>query len=194
MTNDFLLWPKSNSTPYACVLGNITGFNGLYAAWGGKPVADTFPADAEFPMDPEFPENTVLAETLVNSQYLIVASEQLKKFFEENQVFPVEYLKVGIRDHKGKICATYWIINPLDNIDCLDRDGSGALVSRVDKTQVVKVKRTILRDDALDPERRFFRITGYPQGIVIRRDLAEIIQRAGFQGLKFRELDQKKSD
>jgi len=159
--------------------------------WGGQSVQESFPPDAEYPMDPEFPDNTVLADTLMNSQYLIVGSERLKDFLAKKQLSPVEYLKVRIRDHRGKSAASYWIINPLDNVDCLDHMASGALVSRVDKTQVIKVKRTILREDALDPSRQLFRITGYPQGILIRRDLADDIYAAGFSGIKFRELETK---
>src|SRR6266851_1355631 len=124
---DYLLWPKSNSTPYACVLGNLKGFEDLYPMWGGKSVQESFPPDAEYPMDPEFPDNTVLADTLMNSQYLIVGSERPKDFLAKKQLSPIEYLKVSIRDHKGKITAPYWIINPLDNVDCLDHDASGAL-------------------------------------------------------------------
>ena len=191
MATDYLLWPKANTTPYASILGNIRGFGDLYSMWGGKSVSMSFPPDAEFPMDPDFPDNTVLADTLMNSQYLIVGSEPLKDFFEARKVADAEYLKVGIRDHKGKIAAFYWIINPVVSLDCLDREASSAMVSRVDKTQVIKTKRTILKEDALDLDRQLFRIAGYPQGILVRRDLASAISEAGFKGIEFRELDQK---
>ena len=190
MTTDYLLWPNSNPVPYACVLGNLTGFKDLYRLWAGQSFREKFPPDAEFSMSPDFPDNTILTDSLMNRYHLVVGSEKLKNFFEEKPVPLVECLPVAIRDHKGKIAAHYFVVNPLNAVDCLDYTASGALVSNVINTQVISTQRLVLREDAVDSERPFFRIAGYPQMRLIQRNLAEEIQKAGFSGIKFRELDQ----
>src|SRR6516225_6033884 len=117
MTTDYLLWPNSNPVPYACVLGNLTGFKDLYRLWAGQSFREKFPPDAEFSMSPDFPDNTILTDSLMNRYHLVVGSEKLKNFFEEKPVPLVECLPVAIRDHKGKIAAHYFVVNPLNAVD-----------------------------------------------------------------------------
>lgn len=191
MPLNYLLWPNANPVRYGCVLGNLTGFKDLYRMWEGKSFQDDFPPDAEFSMSPDFPDNTVMTDSLMNRYHLIVGSQRLKDFFVQRPVPLMEYLKIAIRDHKGKIADHYYLLNPLDAVNCLDYEASGAAVSNVVKTQVISVKKLVFRPDALDSERQFFRVAGYPQARLIRRDLADAIQEAGFSGVKFRELDQQ---
>jgi hypothetical protein len=191
MDADYMIWSNANPVQYGCVLGEMTGFKDLYGMWEGKSFKLDFPPDVEFSMNPDFPDNTVLTDCLMNRHHLIVGSERLKKFLEGKALPLIEFLRVAIRDHKGKIAAQYYLINPLASIDCLDHKASGALVSRALKTQVISIKRLVLRKEALDPERLLFRIAGYPRMRLIRRDLGGAIQKAGFTGVKFRELDQK---
>jgi hypothetical protein len=191
MAIDYLIWPNANPVQYACVLGDLTGFEGLYAMWEGKSFQADFPSDVGFSMNPEFPDNTILTDSLMNRYHLIVGSERLQNFFAERKIPLVECLRVAIRDHKGKRAADYYLINPLQSIDCLDRTASGAIVSRALNTQVISIKRLVLREEVLDPSRQLFRIAGYPQMRLIRRDLAGALLQAGFTGIKFRELDQQ---
>jgi hypothetical protein len=176
---DYLVWPNASPTPYACVLGAFEGFNDFESLWEGRPIKDSFPADVEFVMDPEFPDETVLADCLVNKRNLIVGSERLKNFFEAQELEPTEYLPVAIRDHKGKVAARYYIINPLVALDCLHRKASRAVINDGNPTQVLGVDRVVLREDSVPPGRRFFRISGYPEGIIVRRDLADALKKAG---------------
>jgi hypothetical protein len=186
---DYLIWPNTNQSPYACVLGDLTGFKDLYAMWEGKTMQGDFPSDVELCMSPDFPDNTVLTDNLKNKHNLIVVSERLKDFIEERGVTKIEYLQVAIRDHKSKVAAHYNIIHPLNSIDCLDYKASGALVSRALASHVISVKRLVLRNEMLDPERQLFRISGYPQIRLVWRDLAKAITTR-FHGIEFRELDQ----
>ncbi len=138
-------------------------------------------------MSRDFPDNTVLADTLNNVWYLIIGSERLKSFLEQHGVSDVEYHKVAIRDHKGKRAGEYYIINPINAIDCIDHKASGTVFDKATKTDVEKLKRLVLRDDQLDPDRQVFRIFGYPEGILVREDLARAIGKA-FQGIKFKKI------
>jgi hypothetical protein len=180
-TITYLLWSDSLVDPYACVLGDLKGPDDLEAIWDGESAKESFPSDAEFAMSPDFPDNTVLTDYLMNKYNLIVASEKLKNFLEALPGDPVESLPVAIRDHKKKIAARYYIVNPLATVDCLDRKASRAQVNRKRPTRVLGVDRVVLRADALPPQRRFFRTAGYPGGRIVRNDLATELQQAGFK-------------
>ena len=186
---NYLIWAEDNQTPYVCELDVYKGLDDddIYALWQGRSLRAKFPADAEFHMNLDFPENTVLADTLNNIRYLIIGSERLKSFLESQCLTEVEYLKVAIRDHKGKKAAHYYIVNPLEPIDCIDHKASGTVFDTAIKTDVDRLKRLVLRDDKLEPERRIFRISGYPNAILVREDLARAIGKA-FRGIKFKKI------
>ena len=157
--------------------------------WEGKPFNGKFPPDVEFAMDPDFPDNTILTDSLQNNYNLIVASDRLADFFEKFPVPLVERLSVAIRNHKGNISCHYNLLNPLNAVDCLDYEASGAVTSKVIKTQVITAKRLVLRDSTIDNERLLFRIAGYPKMRLVRSDFAEALLTAGFTGIRFQEID-----
>ncbi len=179
-TVSYMLWANGLVEPFACVLADFKGSDDLEPLWDGEPVKESFPSDAEFVMSPDFPDNTVLTDYLKNQHHLIVGSEKLKRFFEEQKGDPIEYLPVAIRDHKGKIAAHYYIINPLRPVDCLDRKASRAQASSTRPSRILDVDRVVLRADALPPDRKLFRTAGYPEGRIVRSDLAAALQAAGF--------------
>jgi hypothetical protein len=193
MAIDYLLWTNSLVIEYACILGEITGFEDedLYEMWTGASFKDRFPGDVELAMSDDFPDNTIMTDNLRNGYNLVIASEKLKAFFEKQNVPHVEYLPVKIRDHRGKVAGRYHIIHPLDSVDCLDYQASGAVFSKVIKTHVDRVTSVVLRKNVIDPDRTFFRVAGYPKARLIRQDLADAIVAVGFTGVKFRGLDEK---
>jgi hypothetical protein len=191
-SQDYLLWPNALQDPYSAVLGSVDGLDGaaLIKIWNGQPWSGEFPV-VQFPFSPDFPDNTVLSDNLMNKYQLIVVSERLKEFLAGRKLGLVEYQPVIVRDHKGKKTEPYYLVNPLNPIDCLDRQASGAIVRPTEKTQIMHVKRLVLRKDAIDPNRQLFRIANYTQARMVRRDLVAAIEKM-FVGLKFRELDAAK--
>lgn len=149
-----------------------------------------FPEDVEFVMDPDFSDNTMLADNLMNQHRLVVVSGRLKAFLSDQHVPKLEFLPVAIRDHRGKIAGHYFIVHLLDPVDCLDRQASKALVNPAVKTQVMAVKRLVLLKDMLPEDRPFFRIAGYPQARLVRRDLAQLVEKE-FAELTFDEIEKK---
>ncbi len=188
VATNYVLWPNANQEPYSAVLGALKGLDAKqqFSIWQGEPWTGEFPA-VEFSFDPDFPDNTVLSDNLMNRDQMIIVSERLKEFLESRQPALVEYHRVKVKDHKGKATQPYYMVCPLAPLDCLDRAASGAVVRPSMKTQILKVSKIVLLPDAVDPNRMLFRIAGYTQARLVRRDLAEAIEKS-FKGIKFKDL------
>lgn len=184
----FQVWSPSNKVANAVALDFLKGFDSVGQLFRGAPLSGTFPPDAAFKMRSEFPENTVLTDSLSNLDSLIIGSLRLKEFFQARDISNVEYHPVTIRDHKNKVIKSqYFIINPTSNVDCLDISASGAVMSRIKTTKVQFIKKLVLREDVVDPSRQIFRITNFDRITLVRTDLAEAIDQAGFTGIRWVE-------
>ena len=190
---NYLRWVDDNATPFTCEVGEFKGFDDddVSAMWKGKSLKDKFDANAEFRMDPDYPDNTVLAETLNNIQSLIIGSERLKQFLEEQNIRDIEYLPVTIRDHKGKKAARYYVTNPLVVLDCINHKASGSVFGRTNPNRVRRLRNLVLLEDKLKPDVSIFRTLNYPDAILVREDLAKAIGK-NFPGIKFKKLPPKK--
>lgn len=150
---------------------------------------DDFPEDAVFPMNPDFPHGIALKDSIQNIGSMVVVSPRLKDFLEQRELKAVEYLPVGLLNHKGRPVqgGKYFIVNLLDPVDCLDLDRCDAKYSNITPEDIMRVKRLVLDEAKVDTERQLFS----PKGLfapLARRDLAEAIDAAGFTGIRWVEL------
>jgi hypothetical protein len=162
-----------------------------YPLHDGEPLADTFAADAAFHMHPDFPTNLLLQDCVLNSDMCIVVSERLKNAVEALAPPLVEYLPVAIIDHKKrKVPQRYFIVHPVDPVDCIDRDASGAEMDEIlDPAAIESVQKMVLDPALIPADRSLFRLKHYWGAVVARRDLAEALSKGGFSGLRWLELD-----
>jgi hypothetical protein len=175
---------------HGCALKDLSGVDDVWELLDGLPRAERFPDDASYSMHPDFPDDTLLTDSLINSDMLIVASPKLKAFVEARKLKKVEYLPLRIIDHKGKVASKdYFIIHPIEPVDCLDLEASGAIRSTIDTETIRKVKRLVLDESKLDPDRELFRPKGFYRATLVRRALAQAIDAAGFTGVRWTELD-----
>lgn len=187
--SDLVIWaPKKVRN--AVSLEALEGFEDEFELSEGVPLAARFPEDALFRMDPELPDNTVLTDNLVNKNMLVVASRRLKELLERFALEKVEYLPVTILDHRGRPTKVeHFIVHPLDPVDALDADASGADFSPIDDTVIDEIEKLVLDEDELDPKRRFFRLQGLWEVTLVHREIAAAIDKAGFTGVRWIELD-----
>ncbi len=184
---NYLRWRNGRETPYGCVLSTMTGLSALSPLWQGEAVAQKFPTDVEFLMSPDFPDDTVLTDNLHNNFHLIIGSEKLVKYLKQLPAADLEYLKVAIRDHKRKIAGYYFVINPVGALDCLDREASGAVLAP-GTDAIIDVDEVIVKHEMLDGSRILVRIADFPEGILVRADVAAELGERGFTGIYFEEL------
>jgi hypothetical protein len=176
----------------AVVLQDFKGVADKYPLHDGEPMAATFPADAAFHLHPDFPDNLMLQDSLSNSDMCLVISQRLKDAVQALAPPRVEYLPVAIVDHKGrKLREPYFVLHPVDPIDCIDRQASEAEFDAIlDPDAIESVQRMVLDETAIAPERTLFRLKHYWGAVVLSRAMAASLMAGGFTGVRWLELDQ----
>jgi hypothetical protein len=188
MKSDYLVWADSVTLRYTVKLDTLVGFGPVFKLQNGIPRNGDAPVNAYYTMKANLPQNTVFTDSLRNMDVLIVGSAKLRQFFEARKSKCVEYLPVGIMDHKGKLSPReYSIIHPVVPVDCLDEAKSGARYSRIAKQDIANVKKLVLDPSKLDLERELFRLDRFFRVILIRRDVAVEIDKAGLTGMRWVE-------
>lgn len=190
---DYVIW-RNVRVPNGAELNALEAVERRWELRDGVPRGHDFDQDAVFPMDLELPHNMYLPDSLMNINSLIVASQRLKDFLSNKQLESVEYLPVSIRDHKGRITKkNYFIVHPIEPVDCLDLDASEADYSPLDPSLVDDVEQLVFDEEKLDDRRELFRPKYFPDITLVRRALAEEIDKQGFEGVGWLEIDEYES-
>ena len=189
MKPNFVIW-TNKVIPHGCSLYELTGVDKDYQLRKGIPRSVNFPEQAAFSMDPDHPTDTLLTDNLFNNYLLIVGSRRLKEFFEEKAVIKVEYLPITILNHKGKPAGRdYFIINPIEPIECIDLQRSDVRWDPMDETTIKGVSRLVIDETKIESGRVLFRPKAFYWVILIHRRLAEMIDAQGFTGVCWVEFD-----
>lgn len=188
MAMNYVYW-KPKADDETARFESIEGDESSWRIMEGMSRIGDFPEDAVFRMNPEFPYGIALKDSVKNTSSMIVVSPPLKEFLEKREVNAVEYLPVGLLNHKGRPAqgGKYFIVNLLDPVDCLDLDRCDAKYSNITPEDIRRVKSLVLDEAKVDTERQLFS----PKGLfapLARRDLAEAIDAAGFTGIRWVEL------
>ncbi len=186
---DYLVWECSADIPNACTLGALRGFDDIYDLRSGKSFKNSFPKDVKFEMSPDFPKHKMLTDNLRNEEGLVVCSAALKEYLETRGISNMEYLRVSIQNHEGKIASDrYYIVNPLLPLDCLDDQSSEAEENLLLPGEIENVRTLVIFNEKVAPEREIFGIARFPKVTLLRRDLADLLSKQSFTGLRWVEL------
>lgn len=188
MTSPYVVW-RSGGVAHACVLDGLEGVEGQYGLNVGEPRAALFPDDASFSMSQDYPYEMVLTDSLVNIDFMIVASPRLRRFLEARGLAQVEYLPVAIHDHRGRLAGEYFIVHPLEPVDCLDIPACGGTFWSVDPANMLSVERLAIDPAKIPPGRELFRPRSFYEVILVRRELADAIDAAGFTGIRWLDTE-----
>jgi hypothetical protein len=186
----YVVWSRSNAVKNSCVLNELVGVDEIFQLTIGTPLADKFPENVHFTLHPDFPHHLVLIDSLNNINRVIVGSKRLSDFLQARNPKCVEYLPVGIMGHKRKMLSRqYSIIHPIEPVDCLDIDRSGVSWNKLVEGKIRSVKRIVLDPARLDPDREIFRLNRFFEVILVRRDVAEAIDKEQFSGIRWVNLE-----
>lgn len=175
----------------AVSLDALLGLEDDFRLPDGEPLADTFPADVRLTMDPDKPKNLLFVDNLYNRHRILVVSERLAAFLQAREMPEVEFLPVGIVDHRGRLAKpVYRIAHPVRPVDCLDEAASKVRRMAVDRSRIAGLERLVLDPARVDPRRAMFRVAGYTAAVLVRTDIADAIEAAGFTGVGFLALDE----
>jgi len=190
MSIDYVFW-AARRLENVCQLVDLQGVEREWELDEGVPRSASFPDGATLRMDPNYPYHTLLADNLLNTERLIVASGKLKTFLESRQLAEVEYLPVKVLNHKNRpVDVQYYIIHPVNPVDCLDLEQSGPRWSAIDTTRIKALNRFVIVESKIDKGREMFRPKHFHRATLVKRTLAEAIDKEGFTGIRWFELDQ----
>jgi hypothetical protein len=181
---EFVLWQKRHEEGF-CVIKNPAGIEKAYQLQDGAALAERFPPDVYCEMSPHFPKDIKLAENLYGAA-VVVISKKIVEMLEQEAVNNTEFLPIKIINHKGRIASRdYFILNPLDILDCIDIEQSGVRWNAIRKDKISSCKRLILKEEEIAARYKIFRPKFWTRLILVRRALAEQLSAAGFAGLAF---------
>jgi hypothetical protein len=156
-----------------------------------EPQAGKFPENASFQMNDEFPRDVKLADVLVNTSGFLLVSERFAEFLKtENLLAHNEVHPVGIDNHRGRReKAKYFIIHQIDDPKCVDEAKTVGHKSKLEPDEYAGMRKLVLDDEKIPRDYTIFRAAEYRDRILVRSDVAEKVEKAGFTGIAFFDLD-----
>lgn len=189
MPPPFVYW-KSRAVKRGAALTDLKGVDKVYELNDGESYEHRFPTSAAFRFNPEFKRDTELVDSFLNVNGMLVCSQRLKDFIASHQPSKVEYLPVAIHDLKGKVvCAPYFIVHPIDPVDCIDLATSDVVWSELDSTTFLFVRHLEIDAAKVPADRILFRAKAHNEETILRREFALAIAQAGFTGTGWIEIE-----
>lgn len=189
MAGEYLIW-WHRRVPHACVLNELTGLDRQFRLNNGTPLAADFPPGVALHMDPDFPDDLLVTDSLRNADMLVVASDPLADVIRKFATSGVEFLPVKIIDHKGRsLAGPFHIVHPIDPVDAIDRERSVFEEDLLEPGAIESIDKLVLDPARIPPDRAFFRLAGFWDATLVRRDLADAVIQSGATGVRFLDVD-----
>jgi hypothetical protein len=182
----FLIWESEYEEGY-CVIKAPVGVEKAYQLDEGVSRIEGWSSDIVCKMNQEFPKDIQLVDNLYGAG-LVVISKYIRELLISEQVKSVEYLPVTILNHKGRIASKdYFILNPLDVVDCIDVEKSAVEWNLIDTDLIDSCEKLVLKANLVEEHFDIFRPKFWPYLILIHSELTDKLFNAGFTGLYFRD-------
>lgn len=186
---EYMIWEPKPEVG-CCSLLALQNVERVWDLRSGVPRAKDFPESACFHMDPAHKKAVKLADQLYNRDGLPVVSSRVKAFIEGKRIDSIEFLRVSIFDHKGRVSSEdYWIMNPLDVQDCIDTKNSKIVWNAIKKEMIASCEKLVLDTKHIDPRTVILRPKHLERVIVVRGDLAKGLADQRFTGVDVCDLD-----
>jgi hypothetical protein len=168
-----------------CGLGALQNVPNDQEILAGKSRANGFPSDAYFAMRDDLAKKFKAIPDNVHTMIHDVVSGRLRAVLEPLlDGSRVEFLPVKIHDRAGNVVdGEYFVLNPLDVVDCIDVEASGGKYNELAPTPLMMVARLVLRPIA--PNLTLVRPSNWTNRILVRAEIAEQLTAAGLTGLSF---------
>jgi hypothetical protein len=107
-----------------------------------------------------------------------------------HKVDHIEYLPVSIIDHQGNVLSNeYFILNPLQLVDCIDREQSKFTASRIQPDEISRLDKLVIRESAVPKDQQLFRMQGFGNIALVAKPLADSLAKGNFTGLTWQPVD-----
>lgn len=185
--NDYLVWRPGTMKDGICKLKGLTGVPKSFQINSGVSRMQGWPGEAASAMNPSFPKDLGLADSLFGANFLVI-SGKAKQLIEQETTDKIEFLPIKIMNHKGRVASEdYFVVNPLDVVDCIDKDASAVVLDSFNKDMIDGCARLVLKEAAIPKGSKIFRTKFWSGRILIHRELARKMQDAGLTCMNFIE-------
>jgi hypothetical protein len=187
MSGAFVIWNRSYREGF-CVITKLEGFNDQWLLLKGVSLDDKWPDNVSFRMSPQYPKDINLSDNLFGGSYRVVSGRLKEVLLPLAGKSNIEFLPVSILNHKKRVASKdYFVLNPLDTIDCIDQEESGVVWNAIDPSVISNCEKFVLKEDAIPDESVMFRPRFWGKTILVRREIADKLAAAGLTGLSFLE-------
>ncbi len=184
---EFVIWDRAYREGF-CVITKLQGFNDVWLLLKGVPLAEKWPDNVTFSMSPQYKKDIKLSDNLFGGSYRVVSGRVKEALTPLAGNSKIEFLPVSILNHKGRTASNdYFIMNPLDVIDCIDLEKAGVVWNAIDPSVISSVKEFVLKEDEIAKEQMIFRSKFIPKTIVVRRGIAAKLSASEMTCLSFVE-------
>jgi hypothetical protein len=181
----YVIW-KWSVVPHAAAVKKLQGFEAVNTFFHGVALGKKFPRDAAFHMNPDFPTDLTLTDNVRNIHSCMLVSSRLAQALQARNIAKLEYLPVAIVDHKGKVASKdYFVLNPLELVDCIDRKQSIYKESKVKPGEISFCDKLVLDEARIPGDRKLFRLKGYAQMAILASEVAGALSPDDFIGLRW---------
>ncbi len=183
MSFEHIFWGVDKHISNSCYMHRISDHESNLRIRAGLSVADTVASDCSIHCDPSEPDRTIFVNHLENIGCHVIVSERLKDFLVSQALPNVEYLRLKVYNHKDRpISQSYYIVNPINPIDCLDLDT--CVVTWKTERQIRPKRMEAFETDPIKCAAlpALFRAQTLSKYLLIHRDLAAAMDAEGFEG------------
>jgi len=136
----------------------------------------------------KYPKDIKLSDNPFGSSYFVISNRVREALTLLAGNSNVEFLPVSILNHKGRLASKdYFIMNPLDIVDCIDQEKSGVVWNAINPNMISSCEKFVLKEDAIPENIGVFRPKFMLTSILIRREIAAKLSAPEMTGVFFVE-------
>jgi len=173
---------------YALLTDEIDGFDYGYKFFEEVSIKNEWPNNTSIGFSDSNPQGINLTDFVNNVMAFLIVSDEIKTIVEGEACSGLEFLPIKILNHKHRIASdTYWVINIIKQIECVDRDKSDFDEDIVDPDLIEGFRKLVLKDDMDKIQESIFRMKEQPRFIVFSENLVNKLKEKNVTGAVFHE-------
>lgn len=160
-----------------------------YLLWKGKSIIKHLPKNPSIYLNKDL-SGLQLCSFIGNTKSYLVVETKMKDVILEYRKEKMEIFSFTLYNHKKRVHSTdYWIVNPLETFDCLNRIASD--FAYYDDGRIMHVKTFVFDPEKLQHAPNLFRIPEMPYRFFISQVLAKAFQKHEFTNIYLTEIEQQ---
>lgn len=164
------------------------GMTHIHKPATGIRMGDSYQDGQAFDMDADT-LGLKIADVIHNMVGYLMVSPRMKTLLEQHAKAEIEFLRFTLMNHKKRVeSASCYIANVIGGKDWTDLEKSEGQLNPLHKDRYMRVKRLVLKEDAVDSEANLFRLSAAPRLMIVREDLKVLFDSEGVTGAAFFEV------